>query len=45
LRQQINIGFRVHAVRDNMMNPAGHHGQGDVKGVQAVAKACGQVEH
>ena len=28
-----------------MLNAAGHHRQGDVKGVQAIAKARGQVEH
>ena len=45
LRQQINVRRRRHAVGYNMLDAAGHHRQGDVKGVQAIAKTRGQVEH
>jgi hypothetical protein len=40
-----NLRRGAHAVGDNMADAAGHHRQGDVKGVQAVAEASGQVEH
>lgn len=43
--QEINLRRGAHAVGDNMADAAGHHREGDVKGVQAVAEASGQIEH
>ena len=37
--QEINLRRGAHAVGDNMADAAGHHREGDVKGVQAVAEA------
>lgn len=45
LGQEINLRRGAHAVGDNMADAAGHHREGDVKGVQAVAEASGQIEH
>ncbi len=45
LGQEVNLRRGAHAVGDNMADAAGHHRQGDVKSVQAVAEARGQVEH
>lgn len=43
--QEINLRRGAHALGDNMADAAGHHREGDVKGVQAVAEARGQIEH
>ena len=43
--RSVEIVIALQIVGDNMADAAGHHREGDVKGVQAVAEASGQIEH